>query len=237
MNVVILAAGAGSRFVDAGYTSTSKVMLAVNDQPVLAHNAFAFQQAGARVVIVANHEVHTWATAAGFESVRVPVLQPGPAASALLATSVLPLNEPVLFCDGDLFYAPEEVTKVNVQTTAELGLGNGILVSDPSGPHPDRSGFAVSSAGCSEILERGCQEPHTIAGGYGFPSLLAFRNAYYKHCSRNLDSIHSKPMTETKMSDVVNECIRAGIRFSPVEVKSWTSVGTPAEYKALLNYK
>lgn len=231
MKIVILSAGAGSRFTRRGI-DTPKVLLPVFNRPVLEYNLTAFVDTGNQVIVVGSVQVNSWVKAQNFPgviTVDCPVLQSGPVTSALLASGYIQKDESILVVDGDQIYNPRVIPKMAT-------FSEGQVVVCPLGPNPNWCSVYTESTSSGQIVsglqENGNDSSLILSGGYGFPSWYDFQELSYEL----LSNLNGK---EPKLSHLVNLGIQHGITFRPyrIEADEWVSVGTPEEFQSLIgNY-
>lgn len=225
-NVVILAAGLGQRFVVEGFT-VSKPLIEFRGTSFLAytvHVAHALVRGMGRVIVVGTPAV---ARAAQYlqhvdASVTIEHTQPGPAASGLQAAALLSPDERVVFVDCDNIYS-------NLDWVMSLPDSEFLTVSRelPNG--------SLENEFCNVLVktERGAScvtrisEKVSLTGAvygtgvYGFRNFREFQRAAWRE-------LHDAKR-EVPMSQVLSA---VGGVITPVFVKGWLPVGTPAQLAA-----
>lgn len=228
MKIIILSAGAGSRFTRRGIV-TPKTLLPILNRPVIEHNLTALLDTGNQVIVVGSLQVNSWIKSQSFPgviTVDCPVIQSGPVTSALLASAHINSDDRILILDGDQIYSPNVIPEM-------LNFSEGQVVVCPLGPNPDWCAVHTEDTTWGEeisfLKEKGNDTKLIVSGGYGFPTWSDFQNLSYK--------LLAEPSPEEpKLSHVVNLGIEYGIPFKPyrIEPDEWISVGTPEELETLL---
>lgn len=221
LNVVILAAGAGQRFVDAGVT-VPKPLLEFRGLTLLERTvavAREVRKGGGCIILVTTTQVAR--AAAGLDGINhvVPVtyVQRGPAASGLLAMAHLPPNEPVVFLDCDNYYPSERRG-----WTAELPVGKEFLTTFTIDAF--RNDFCAvlrDAHGVKSLEEKSSESREVATGVYGFSSAATFQ-------ASAIDWL--KQSGEVPMSAVLMDAALAQNRRPlAVPVEAWLPIGTPRQ--------
>ena len=164
MNVVVLAAGKGERFLAEGVT-IPKPLISWKGRTLLEHSLDVAQELAypdGRIIVVTIDEVapeawrcmmkRGWFSSDNHARViPVSVIQPGPVASGLLALAHLPPGEPVAFMDCDNYYADRSW----VPRAREIAMkGEGFITVAPLRPGMVRTDYCnvdeIGRASCRE---------------------------------------------------------------------------------------
>lgn len=226
-NVVILAAGRGQRFADAGVT-VPKPLLEFRGRRLLEHaldtadglrDSDGFNLHGQLVVVTtdavaaeAHRAMNAWRIK-GRRVVAVSQVQPGPVWSALLALAHLPKQEPVIFMDCDNFYAARRLP---------LPVGTNFTTVATLEPGEDSSAFCCVVNG--HLREKTGETKLVATGIYGFETAWRFRGAA-------LDVLQGG-FEDSPMSAVLQRAAEAsgfGLQFTLVG--GWLPVGTPSQMR------
>lgn len=223
MKIVILSAGAGSRFTRRGI-SQPKTLLEVFGRPVLEHNLLAFLDHGCSVVVVGSLQVTAWIREKnypGVTAVDCPVLQSGPVMSALLASAYIHADEPVMIVDGDQIYARSVIPSIVAGMTHPTRI-----VAARTGKNPNWCSVVVHENHVT-LKEKGNDSDFVVAGGYGFWSWSLFLSSAYSVLNNSLST-----GLEPKMSYTITT-LNMSTEVVRLEKDEWTSVGTPEELEEL----
>ncbi len=226
-NVVILAAGRGQRFSDAGVT-VPKPLLEFHGRRLLEHaldtaeglrDSDGFSLHGQLIVVTTDavaaeaHRAMNAGRIKGRRVVAVSEVQPGPVWSALLALAHLPEQEPVIFMDCDNFYSARRLP---------LPVGANFTTVATLEPGEDSSAFCcVVNA---RLREKTGETKLVVTGIYGFETAWRFRGAALDVLQRGFD--------DAPMSAVLQRAADAaetGLQFSLVD--GWLPVGTPSQMR------
>jgi NDP-sugar pyrophosphorylase family protein len=233
MNVVILAAGRGTRTREL---VEEKPLLLFQGHTLMDHTLrvarrLVSELGGGSLIVVTTPAVADTTMAGVDHVVRVTVTQPGAAASAQLALAHLPLHDPVAVMDCDSYYSEDYVTG----WVGKIPAGKSFLTVTgvPAGLSGlDFCGLRLedSDAGelpfVSHISEKTYTDPDAVATGiYGFSSAQIMRSAYGS-LSQLPPNAPEIPMSAllARIADV--EPVRA------VRVRGWHPVGTPKQLMA-----
>jgi len=238
---LIPAAGAGARFVDAGY-AMPKPLLPVHGQPMIVHAARALPAADLWVFACrTDHLQHTpmervlRAEFSGCEIVPVAALTQGQAATCLLA-------EPLLRADDELTIGPCDSAGILAGGTVLWGdpafdariwtfRGHPAVLQDPRmygwvDVAPDGSVRRVSvKVPISDTPLR----DHAVVGTFSFRRAGDFIAA-----AKRTIALDRRVRGEFYVDDVMNDVIELGVRTSVLEVERYEAWGTPVDYEAFL---
>jgi CTP:molybdopterin cytidylyltransferase MocA len=231
LNVVVLAAGKGERFLAEGVT-VPKPLISWKGRTLLDHTLDVAQELAhpdGRIIVVATDAVASPAHRALKDRgvahycrvVAVSVVQPGPAASAQLALAHLPLDEPVAFMDCDNHYAERGWIRVARDLAAR---GEGFMTVAAHRPGLVREDYCnvtiASDGAAAEVIEKVDLGPDAALGTgiYGFHSAAYFAGAM------------SWQTPKAPMSVVCK--IAAPVPMQTIVVEGWQPLGTPAQMAA-----
>lgn len=236
-NVVILAAGRGKRFADAGF-QTSKPLLEVSlkgrTQPVIAYNLASLTDAGASVTVVGTPSVCRFLRTAGYEidTVKVTVPRPSSVHSALLSLGLLPPDEPVLFLDSDHVY---NIPDFDYLLEGLDPMSTSGVIASRIGPNAAMCDVETDTAGRGfRLKEKVGISPLVVTGGYYFRSAREFESAAMQFIAASELSKANREK-EIRMSDIVNsaQTYDRGFEIREIPPEAWISVGTPDEFHSL----
>lgn len=232
INVVILAAGRGQRFMNAGIT-VPKPLITFRGRSLLQWTVTSatslkylteknsdVSHLEGRIIVVATELIAREASRIPGVTHVVPVsqTQPGPAASGLLALAHIPHDERVIFMDCDNFYGTMDwADKLNFDE-------NFIVAAEPPknvAPAQFCNIRVTKDGQAAEIREKMDLGPDALVatGIYGFAAAGDFRAEVY-----NMSKISS----ETPMSFLFDKGTRV------VRAQGWLPLGTPEQLSGAL---
>ena len=238
---LIPAAGAGARFVDAGY-ALPKPLLPVKGKPMIVHSARALPEADLWVFACRVDHLRSTpieevlrAEFPGCEIVPVAAITQGQAATCLLA-------EPLLRADDQLTIGPCDSAGVLAAGTELWGdplfgariwtfRGHQAVVQDP------RMYGWVDVAPEGTVRRVSVKVPisdtplldHAVVGTFSFR-----RAADFVAAARRTITLDRRVRGEFYVDDVMNDVIAMGVRTGVLEVARYEAWGTPADYEAFL---
>lgn len=248
MNILIPMAGAGSRFVDAGYTlhkpliSVSSrrqdqqipmVVAAVDDLPVAIdspENELHFVIRDFHVADGVNEVLR-----AHFPRARLTVvdrLTRGQASTCLLARETIDTQEPLLIaaCDNGMDVDRESFEKLSTQADALIFTfrGNQAVLAKPTAYGWVRTeGSHVTDVSIKVPISKNPMLDHAIVGTFWFRHGCNFVQAADEMIAAD-DSING----EFYVDQIFRYMIRAGMKVRVIEVSRYICWGTPADYEA-----
>jgi dTDP-glucose pyrophosphorylase len=235
-NVVIPMAGAGSRFVDAGY-DTPKPLITVNGLPMVQRAIGGSGIGGKYIYIVqAEHSekynlkelLPTFTPDLEVVVVEVDAVTEGAAASVLAAKDYIDNEDLLVICDSDGLIEWDPI-KFLVDAGEGRNLDGSIAVFSGSG---DRWSYAATDENgiVLEVAEKNPISDQACAG------------VYYWREGRNFVTYAEKMISEDVRVDgefyvsvVYNEAIKDYKTIGVYQVDSFTPLGTPEDLKAYLN--
>lgn len=228
--VLILAAGRGQRFADAGYTEP-KLLFQLRSKPVLSHNLDTLLDGGYQPVVVGSPAVCRWLKTSGYDEdvriIKVSHLQPSPVHSALLASGAMDPERGTWILDGDQIYTPKVLKDIVC-----WNYPNATAVVAVEG-EPNRSRCDVvfnSELEPSHLEEKVGRSRTTVAGGYYFPQWQQFQQVAFRVAYESVNVLR-----EARVSSVVNELVRERehrLAVVRIDQEDWISAGTPEELLA-----
>lgn len=234
--IVLLMAGAGSRFARAGY-SASKPLIEVDGEPMFgrALSSLGDLPADRLLAVVRQQQIEEEAidqrlneVCPDLELVVLPGMTRGAAESALAAASLLDPDRPVVVLDCDLEFRSSEY--VSLARSAPDGDFDVLLLTFPA--DDARYSFAqVESAGVvTAVAEKQVISDRAIAGAYCFSTAERFVSS----AQRVVDRGERAGVPEFYMSEVVLDVLDRGGRVRAAAVEHYASFGTPEELDEFL---
>lgn len=212
MQIVLLAAGAGTRY--AGYSDVPKPFIQINGRAMWEHALDGWLQYGTpTLVIQRSHLPHYVAPEFPINLVLLDGLTDGAAETAYLACENLPPEEGVCFIDSDGF----------IQHTGWIGEGGGCFVDTRSAPvhsyvRLDPEGYII------EIREKEVISDIANTGHYWWHSVSLFRETFEFARAHNM-----RTKNEYYMAPMYDIAIQQGWKFTTHRVDRWVCLGVPAD--------
>lgn len=235
-NIVLLAAGHGSRFQKEGYV-TPKPLLMVKQTPLACMALRSVTQGETPTdfnlvaVIQREHAVNynfDHQIIRAFPSIRVVQLShvlPGPVHTSLEATTVLDLQSPVVFVDCDQFFVQPGLIQ---QFLDNFNNGAEVVVATTPASGPD-FGYVIttSSSRIIKVAEKVEISGIALAGVYGFATSQSF-------LSLAKSAIQKLTDREVCFSDLMSATATCGGGVSAVNIDNHFPCGTPLQYQQSL---
>lgn len=235
INVVIPMAGAGSRFVDAGY-DTPKFLLDVNGLPMIQRAVWGYDVGGKYIYIVQKEHSEKYnlrsllpTLTPPLEVVIIEVDGPteGAAASVLLAKHLIDNDEVMVICDSDgiiewgankfLIHAGDKSLDGAIATfTAEGDRWSYVEVDDNNR--------------ISRVSEKEKISDKACAGLYYWR-----RGSDFVKYAEKMMLADKRVNGEFYVAPVYNEAIADGKLVETYDVASFTCLGTPEDYERYTN--
>lgn len=230
MKLVMLAAGRGSRFIDAGIL-TPKPLVIFRGYPLfwwaaksaLSSNIFhtiefvVLQEHVNDFDIVNKIEIY-------FPNAVFKILEEvtgGAAETAALISKDFSPDEAIAFCDCDLGFAFKKPTFLNDLFRTPISAAVCIFSSS----NPAYSYALINHSGyLSKVVEKKIISKNAIAGLYFFSSVEIFLSEFFKYKKRGYSE-------ELYLSGVLNEMINSGQLVGYCPIVSHLSLGTPEELR------
>jgi dTDP-glucose pyrophosphorylase len=230
MNVLVPMAGAGSRFVQAGYTFP-KPLIDVNGKPMIqvvvenlnieAHYIFLVQKDHYEKYNL-KHLLNL--IAPGCDVVQVDGVTEGAACTTLLAKELINSDEPLLTVNSDQFV--EWNSNEVLYSWSADSIDGGILTF--KGTHPKWSFAKLDDHGfVSEVAEKSPISDNATVGIYYWKK----GSDYVKYAEQMIDK-NVRTNNEFYVCPVFNEAIQDGKKIKIKEIKKMWGLGTPED----LNY-
>ena len=230
MNVLVPMAGAGSRFVQAGYTFP-KPLIDVNGKPMIqvvvenlnieAHYIFLVQKDHYEKYNL-KHLLNL--IAPGCDVVQVDGITEGAACTTLLAKELINSDEPLLTVNSDQFV--EWNSNEVLYSWSADSIDGGILTF--KGTHPKWSFAKLDDHGfVSEVAEKSPISDNATVGIYYWKK----GSDYVKYAEQMIDK-NVRTNNEFYVCPVFNEAIQDGKKIKIKEIKKMWGLGTPED----LNY-
>jgi len=239
VNVVIPAAGEGSRFAKAGYT-TPKPFISVEDKPMVARviSNLNLKDADYSILLRDSHigqQVDTVADlkAQGCKIVNVSKLTEGTACTILLARGIIDHEAPLLIANSDQLVDFD--CQKFVDDCLSRGLDGSILVFRDDAMDPKWSFAKVDELGLvTEVAEKQPISNLATVGIYLFSSGKQFVDAAIDMIANN-DRVNNEFYT----CPVYNYLVRNGARIGVYEVSkdSMHGLGTPSDLTTYLEQR
>ena len=235
LNVLIPMAGAGSRFVEAGYTFP-KPLIDVNGKPMiqLVTENLGMEANFIYVVQKEHRDKYNLDTMLNLISpdckvVEVDHITEGAASTALLARELIDNELPLFFANSDQFV---EWDSVDFMYNMQEKLADGGIVTFKA-THPKWSFAKIDESGIvTEVAEKKPISDNATVGYY-----------YWKHGSdfvKYADQMIQKDIrvnNEFYVCPVFNEAIAAGKKVLAYEVENMWGLGTPEDLDFFLKHR
>ena len=240
LTVLILMAGAGKRFSEAGY-ELPKPFIPVDGAPLVVRATEDLPR-GSRYLFVTRKEIRRSEPEATIsrvfphvEMIEADRLTDGQAATALLAKDRLDLGAPLLIgaCDHSILYAPDYFARM----TAQDSPADALIFTYRNNPmvrfHPEMYGWVETDphgrAGRVSVkipLPGDPAKHHAIVGAFWFRKARYFTEQAEAMIHAGLRIRH-----EFYIDECMNFLIRKGLRVDVFEVDQYVSWGTPEDLR------
>jgi len=235
---LIPAAGAGARFVEAGY-ATPKPLLPVDGEPMIVRAARALPEADLYIFCCRAEqlaqfplEVILRAAFAKCRILTVPALTAGQAATCLLAESLLREDDELTIgpCDAEVTRISDGPLWTQPRFDALIWTfrGSEAVLQDPRM-------YGWVDVGTDGVLRRVSVkvpiserplEDHAVVGTFSFRRAGDFLRAAHR-----LVNADRRVRGEFYVDDVMNDAISLGTRTGVLEVGAYVGWGTPVDYE------
>ena len=230
-------AGAGSRFVSAGF-ATPKPLINVDNIPMFMKTITSIEDIELDkkfIFIIRQEHVDTQNldklivdALPQAEVVVLPELTRGSAETALQAKPLLDREEPLIVMDCDLWFKSESYNEmVNSVINGTSDISGGVLTFKADNP---RYSYALIEKDniVTETAEKKVISNNAITGAYFFATAKEFIDA----CDKLLETPVSDEMPEYYLSLLYNILIDEGKKIQAAYVDEFASFGTPEELEA-----
>lgn len=234
---IVLAAGAGRRFVEMGY-ELPKPILPVSGSPILEQIVKGFR-AHQNVIVgraddaVASKAMDSICAKNGFEYVQLQNLSAGQADTAKIALEQLaPSDEPVTIAACDSLIALNSADMKSFLKHADV-----IVWTQNANPYakgkPTHFGWVKTENSTKRILELLVKEAPVKIDEWGsITGTFTFRTASVaKELINALIESNIKVNGELYLDSIVKICLDKGIKIIAAEPRFFVSLGAPAEYE------
>lgn len=237
--IVLLMAGAGSRFTNAGFRP-SKPLIRVGPDYMFVRalsSLDGLERDDVVTYVVRQQQVDEEridevirATDPDARIVVLPRLTSGAAESALVAIPALRADRPVVVLDCDLWFSSRAYIAAADAVSAGRSDAEAVLLTFEASD-PRFSFVRVGDDGLvTEIAEKVVISNRAVAGAYFFASASTFTAA--AATASDAQALGGAP--EFYMSEVVKALLAAGSRVAVADVDDYRSFGTPEELDAAL---
>ncbi len=232
MKIIILAAGRGQRYREAGF-DIPKPLINFKQKPFVLHAIEQFE-VDEDIIVVGTPEVCDYVRTRrrDMKVVVVEQTQRGPAMSALLAGGYIKDDEPVVIMDSDGIFdnqMAQRFVKEMFFTKASVG----VMFTEREGDNSPYCNLTIDGemkpAGSlrtriDSVGEKTGGSRYIAVGGYGFSKWEEFRGVAMYKATEPSD-------TEIYISSIIQYYIekKFGVAGMYVPPELWTSLGTPAE--------
>lgn len=240
MNVLILMAGAGQRFSEAGYREP-KPFIPVAGKPMAAAAAGSLPR-GLKTFFVSRSQLREdegektiLSCFPGSEVIRLDRLTDGQASTAFLAADCVPPGQPLLIgaCDHEIFYDPDLFARM----TSEDSGCDALIFTFRNHPavrrNPAIYGWVDADAS-GRVLGVSCKIPpagdpaahHAVTGSFWFREARMFSSAVREMVAEN-----ARIRNEFYIDHAMNFFLRRHPGLRVFEVKAYASWGTPDDLR------
>lgn len=235
INLIIPMAGAGNRFLIAGYHEP-KPFIEFEGKMMIEHVLSSFKGIKANIILVLQEKflseqkskLEELKNNYTLDFVTVPKLTMGAAITALAAHKKINPEFDIIFADSDNIFNPDDV-KNFIKYSRENNLSGALLTFKSNKPcfsyaKIDNSGNFI------ETKEKEVISNHAISGMYYFKDLNDFKNAV-------IDMIVEADLTkgEFYMSNVYNHLKRISSAIGVFDIEHFDCVGTPEQLSQYIN--
>jgi dTDP-glucose pyrophosphorylase len=236
LNILIPAAGVGSRFKIEGYSSI-KPMIKIGDKTMIDRAITSLNLKGQYIFIINNQNGQTEEFIQEIKNVvpdarivEVDYITDGPASTALLASDFINNDNPLVIanCDQIMEWEPEEFfNEINTTTKDGLVVTYKVQTQKNSYVQLDEDGNAVRFAEKEIISE------HSLNGIHFWKTGSDFVSSATEMIRKDI-----RTNNEFYISQTYNELIRIGKKIGIYEIdvdKHW-AVGTPKDLELYLKH-
>ncbi len=240
MQTLILMAGAGKRFADAGYT-VPKPYIPVDGGMMVARSAQSLPQ-GNRTFLVTRDELRDPASESRLNRelnspkiISLKRMTEGQAETALCAKAEIDPEKPLLIgaCDHEIFFNESRFQKL---TVPDSGI-DALILTYRNNPNvrrnPQAYGWAdvdlegrVRKVSVKKALDGDPAKNHALTGSFWFRKARTF----FENAECMIQE-NSRINNEFYIDQAMNFLIRAGLQVSVFETDAYASWGTPDDLK------
>lgn len=227
MKIVVLAAGRGQRFQDAGFT-IAKPLISYGSKTLIEHAVLQTGHVPDSILVVGTVDVCTFLNSrfTGLRVIPVAVTQRGPAMSALLAGGFIEPSEEVFFVDCDVVFADNILSTFILQQACFSSSKDdaAVLTTNIIGDISSYCSVQTLLASVTDVAEKlPGVGGRIITGCYYFKEWESFRAAVMLLSNSKAGEIY--------MSDVLKLFLHDAkvVTYTDIPADAWVSVGTPKE--------
>jgi dTDP-glucose pyrophosphorylase len=235
LNVLIPMAGAGSRFVNAGYTFP-KPLISIGEKPMIQLAVENLNVAANFIFIVRRDHYESYnlesmlkIIAPGCKVVLTDGVTEGACCSTLLAQELIDNDAPLLIANSDQ-YVDWESSEFFHSMNAPF-VDGGILTFEST--HPKWSYIRLDEQGNVATL----REKEVISNQATVGIYYWSRGKDYVHYAKQMISKNIRVNNEFYVAPVYNEAIADGMKFKSYAVDKMWGLGTPEDLQHFLNYQ
>ena len=235
--VVLLMAGAGSRFASVGFRE-SKPLIPVNGEPMFRRaldSLEGLERATRTTYVVREQQIHDEGiddvirqSDADPHIVALPRLTGGAAESAIAAVGALDAHAPVLVLDCDLWFRSASYTRAANSVALGRAADSAVLLTFQASESRYSYVATTSDGRVTSIAEKRVISSHAVGGSYFFSSAAVFAEA----ADDARADLPASGEAEFYMSAVVRALLRMEKRVSAWPADDYLSFGTPEELRA-----
>jgi NDP-sugar pyrophosphorylase family protein len=231
MDLIVIAAGRGSRFSDVG-VDQPKPLVKFKNKPLFwwaAESALSSREfSRVHFVILREHVLsHSIdrVVLSYYPQAKIHVIEAvtaGAAATAAIACEKLDTKTPVAFCDCDVAFAFQSSSNFDLIIQQESSAA--LCVFQSSDPAYSYAVFNNDKK-IYQTVEKEVASDWAICGLYVFKSATFYLDNYHKY-------IQSCKYEELFMSGVFNEISTSGLSILPIKLSAHLPLGTPGDIEA-----
>lgn len=234
LQIVMPMAGAGSRFVNAGF-NTPKPLVRVDNIPMFLKAISSLDNIKTQkkyIFVLRQEHIKTQNLDKLIRKslpeaiiVTIPEITRGATETALMAKNYLEINDPVIVMDCDLWFESESYKiMVNSVLNGDNSISAGLLTFEATNPRYSYAKINPNNT-VSEVAEKKVISNHAITGAYFFASANTFINTANTLLGRAIDN----KTPEYYISLLYNIMIDEGKKIQATYVDKYASFGTPEE--------
>jgi len=231
MNIVIPAAGDGSRFREAGYSSHPKPLIEASGKMLLQWAVESVGVEGKYIFLVRRDWDYPWADIVSkfvdnFEIIYVDEKTEGAACTVMLAEHLIDNSEPLIIANSDQYIEWDRDLFFDSINLAEAD--GGVLGFESC--HPKWSYAKIENALITEVAEKRPISDFATCGLYYFK-----QGRFFCFGARQMIAQDKRFKGEFYVCPVYNELISGGLKILPFHVKRMYGLGTPEDVEAFVS--
>lgn len=234
LNVLIPMSGAGSRFINAGFTFP-KPLISISEKPMVQLVVENLNVQAQFIFIVRRDHYETYnlesmlkIIAPGCKIILSEGVTEGACCSTLLAESLIDTEAPLLIANSDQFVEWESGAFFHAMNAP--GVDGGILTFEST--HPKWSYIRLDEQGNVNML----REKEVISNQATVGIYYWSRGKDYVHYARQMIAKNIRVNNEFYVAPVYNEAIAEGKKFKAYAVDKMWGLGTPEDLQHFLNH-